>query len=200
MRNLFVFFSLTVLFASCSSNVDLAIDNPTSNSIIIKVDSLTVEIPANEVVWVEMGKGEHTITLENDSVIKFNFQEKRYFINPTLSEYLMMEEVYGSESLAMLHNYRLPNKAITYLGIEIDGHYDVIRDVINPISWEYGPREALPGMIEIESGSSTSSLIKLYDIGEVIELLYSVDDTEYQSDSSEQTEQPVEEVEETATY
>lgn len=188
MRNLFLFFSLTVLFASCSSNVDLAIDNPTSTSIIVKVDTLTVEIPANEVVWVEMGKGEHTITLENDSVIKFNFQDKRYFINPTLSEYLMMEEVYGSQIYATLHNYRLPSKAVTYYGLELDGYYDVIKDVISPITWDYGPREELPGMIEIEDGSSTSSLIKLYDIREVIELLSAMDDTQYESDSTQENE------------
>ena len=63
----------TLLLSSCSQTVDLAIDNPTKFDIEIMVDTLRVSVPPKEVVWVEMGPGEHKLTLENDSVIKYNF-------------------------------------------------------------------------------------------------------------------------------
>lgn len=169
MKNLLITIVLSVLAISCSSNVDLAIDNPTKGSVIVKIDTLTVEIPANEVVWVEMGKGKHTITLENDSIVEFDFQANLYMLNPTFSEYFMYEEIYGSEMYASASS--LPNKAINYLGVEMEGNYDVVSQLINPVTWDCGPREQLPEMVEVEEGDNYASLIKLCDPNEFIAMV-----------------------------
>ena len=66
MKKLFVLSILSaLLLSSCSHTVDLAIDNPTKFSVEVKIDTLSVMVPPKEVVWVEMGPGEHQITLEN---------------------------------------------------------------------------------------------------------------------------------------
>lgn len=160
-----------VIFTSCSNKVDLAIDNPTKFSVEIVVDTLRVVVPAKEVVWVEMGKGEHQLTLENDSIIKHNFTESVYMINPSLSEYLVSDEYYGPEIYQNSFVSTIPKKEVTYLGIPMEGNYDVIKDVINKVTWDYGPRENLPEMVEVDAGESYTSLVKVYDPREFIDMM-----------------------------
>ena len=161
----------TLLLSSCSQTVDLAIDNPTKFDIEIMVDTLRVSVPPKEVVWVEMGPGEHKLTLENDSVIKYNFTEPVYMINASLSEYLVTDEYYGPPMYEDSYVSTLPNKEITYLGIPMEGNFDVVRDVINKVTWDYGPREDLPGMVEVDADESYTTLVKVYDPREFMDLM-----------------------------
>lgn len=157
----------TLILASCSSNVDLAIDNPSKNPVLIKVDSLEVEIPGKDVVWVEMGKGKHTLTI-GDSIVKFNFQKSLYMINPLMTEYLQYNEYYG-----MGDPYIAPSKdSVNYLGVMNfpANEYKVVKDLINPVTWDYGPREVLPEMIEVDATESYSRISKLLDPYEFFEM------------------------------
>ncbi len=154
---------LSVLLIACSNNVDLAIDNPTSEPVEVMVDSLRVEVPARQVVWVEMGKGEHQITLENDSIVKFNFTQDVYMVNPTLTPYLMYEEYYGSALYQNSYISSIPSKTVNYLGMEIEGNYDIVDQLINPVTWDYGPREELPEMVQVDADENYTTLVKLTD-------------------------------------
>lgn len=171
MKNLIFITLLTLTLVSCSSNVDLAIDNPSTEAIVVKIDTLLVQVPAKQVVWVEMGKGKHQVTLENDSIVTFDFQQEAYMLNPTLSEYIMMEEYYGSPAFQNAAVSTIPKKKVTFLGIELEGNYEVVKNLINPVTWEYGPREALPEMIEVEEGDNYTLLRKLYDTLEIINII-----------------------------
>lgn len=171
MKKVFVVLCIALGLISCGNNVDLAIDNPTSEAVFVKVDSLEVEVPAEQVVWVEMGKGDHSITLANDSIVNFNFTESIYMINPTLSEYLMYGEYYGSQSWHSIYEKMSPKNKVQFLGFEFEGDYAVVKDVINPIIWDYGPREELPEMVEMEEGDNYEILQKLYSANEFIELM-----------------------------
>ena len=51
----------------------------------------------------------------------------------------------------------------------LDGNFDVVKDLINPISWDYGPREVLPEMIEMEGDYEV--LLKLYDVNEFSDIV-----------------------------
>lgn len=173
MKNVFLTLLLLVLVTSCSSKVDLAIDNPTETPVVVKIDTLEVEIPARQVVWVEMGKGEHQVTLENDSIVKFNFQKSFYMLNPTLREYLITKEFYGSSSYAHIADAvgAANKKKVNFLGVDFEGNYSVVRDLINPVTWDYGPRETLPEMIQMESGENYTFISKMYDELEFVELM-----------------------------
>lgn len=175
MKKLFILSVLsTLLLTSCVGNtVDLAIDNPTEFSLEVVVDTLRVVVPAKEVVWVEMGKGEHQITLENDSIIKHNFTESVYMINPSLSEYLVYDQYYGPEMFADNFASTIPKKEVTFLGMPLEGNYDVMSNVINKVTWDYGPRESLPEMVETDADESYTSLVKVYDSREFIEMMMS---------------------------
>ncbi len=159
----------SILMYSCGNQVDLAIDNPTEFPVEVTVDTLRVEVPAKEVVWVEMGKGEHKITLANDSVVSFNFTERMYMVNPTLTEYLVTEQYYGSAAYQNTYTGLLPNKKVTFLGNEFEGRYQVIGDVINKVTWDYGPRESLPEMVEVDEGEAYTVLLKLSDPYELMQ-------------------------------
>ena len=172
MKKLFILSILSVVFfSSCSNTVDLAIDNPTDASVEIVVDTLRVMVPPKEVVWVEMGPGEHQLTLENDSIIKYNFTEPVYMINASLSEYLVTDEYYGPPAFQNSYVSSLPNKEVTFLGMPLEGNFDVVKDVINKVTWDYGPREALPDMVEVDADESYTTLVKVYDAYEFIELM-----------------------------
>lgn len=173
MKKAFILLVTSIFLLSCSSNVDLAIDNPTDQSIIVKVDTLTVEIPAKEVVWVEMGEGEHSITLEDNSVTKYNFTESTYFVNPTKSEYLKSEEFYGNPVYQNNYAHAIPNKKVTFYGIEMEGNFDVVKELINPVTWDYGPRETLPEMLEMDAEDQYEIITKLYDFKELIDTMSS---------------------------
>ncbi|WGH75518.1 hypothetical protein P8625_15880 [Tenacibaculum tangerinum] len=167
MKKLLIIFGIAFGIVSCTSKVDLAIDNPSKNPILVSIDTLTVEIPPKEVVWVEMGKGPRKITLPNDSIVNYDFQRSVYMLNPTLSQYLKYGEVYGSNPMAKF-NYRL-NDTVNFYGFEFVGDYKVIKDLVNTVNWDYGPRESLPSMVQVEEGSSFTTVYKLMDINEFIE-------------------------------
>lgn len=167
MKKLLVLILSAGLLSSCgSNNVDLAIDNPGQEPIIVTIDELVVEVPARQVAWVEMGKGNHQVKLENDSVFQYNFTNNLYFLNPTRTEYLKSEAVYGDNVFNMS---ALPTKKIVYLGMEIEGNYDVLSDLLTPITWHYGPREKLPEVVELEDGASSAAFVKLSDPVEIME-------------------------------
>ena len=168
MKKVLYLAACVMFMASCSSNtVDLAIDNPTDAPVSLYVDSLYVEVPPMEIVWVEMGKGEHTIRL-SDTSVKFNFQETEYMINPTRSEYLLTEELYGTPGLAA---GTMPSKTVSFYGIPLTGSYDVFKDVVIPVKWEYGPRQEVPGVVEVDEDENFASLTKLNDINDFKKLL-----------------------------
>lgn len=161
--------SLTLL--SCGpSMVDLAIDNPTDESIIVTIDELVVEVPPKEVVWVEMGKGKHKVTLESDSIVEYDFTSSVYMLNPALVSYLKFEQLYGSNTAAMMNApSSIPYDTVNYLGLELTGNYALVEGLINPVTWDYGAREVLPEMIEMDSYASVEGLVKIMDPWEFIE-------------------------------
>ncbi len=170
MNKLFI---CSVLFSSCSDNVDLVIDNPTTSAIEITVDTLRFIVPPKEMVWLEIGKGEHQLTLENDSIIMFNFTESVYMINPSLSEYLVSDEYYGPEMYSDNFTSKIPKKEVIFLGISMVGNYEVILDVITTVTWDYGPRETLPEKVEVDEDKLYTGLVKVYDPIEFMDMMQS---------------------------
>jgi len=169
MKKIYLLFVFTLLIASCSNNVDVAIDNPTNEAIIVSIDSLSVEVAPKEVVWVEMGKGPHTVTLANDSIVNYDFVSSVYMLNPTMVEYLMTGEYYGNETYYKMYEVTQGKKKVEYLGMEFEGDYAIIDGLINEITWDYGPREVLPEIVEIEDGDNYTVLKKLYSPYELYE-------------------------------
>jgi hypothetical protein len=94
-------------------------------------------------------------------------------INASLSEYLVTSEYYGPPSFQTAYESAQPSKEVTFLGIPMEGNFSVITDVINKVTWDYGPRESLPEMVEVDSDEMYTSLVKLYDAYEFMDLVQS---------------------------
>jgi len=119
------------------TSVDLVIDNPTSQSLTVSVDELTVEVPGNEVVWV----------------------------------YLVNEHFYGDMMSQLSYMQTSPDKKVDYLGIELEGRYDVINTLISQVTWDVGAREPMPESVQADEGDSYVVLKKLMDPNEFNQML-----------------------------
>ncbi len=179
MKKILLLPILIGFLASCSNSVDLAIDNPTSVPVTLYVDTLYVQVPPEDVVWVEMGRGNHTIKLANGEETKFDFTEEVYMINPTKREYLSVKEYYGAKPPV------IPEKKVTFMGVEMEGDYSVYKDVILPVTWDYGPREELPETVEADEDETYVFLEKLYSEGE----FYAKVVSQLQQEGSETTQE-----------
>lgn len=143
------------------SSVDLAIDNPTERALTVSVDDLHVDVPPNEVIWVEMGKGEHVITLEDGSEHPYNFEKRAYMLNPTMSEYLVTESFFGTEASRVEYELKSPKKTVEFMGIEFEGNYDVVNELISEVTWDIGAREAVPMSVEADADATYVVIKKL---------------------------------------
>ena len=170
MKIQFFIVLIAAFFMSCSSNVDIVVDNPSDAVVIVVIDSLILEVPEQEVVRIKLDKGIHTISLEGKDDIIFDFTEKAYLLNPTMSEYLLIKEFYGSESSYQEYENESMDslRKVTFLGMELEGDYKVIKDLINPVTWEIGPREPLPEVVEVESTRSYTTVTKLMSTQEFL--------------------------------
>lgn len=148
------------------SSIDLAIDNPSDRAITVSVDELHVEVPPKEVVWVEMGEGEHTVTLEDGTTHPYNYDSGAFFLNPTKSEYLVTESFFGDESANLSYRLSNPGKTVEFMGMELEGNYDVVKDLVSKVTWSVGAREAMPNSVEADSDQNYVIVKKLMDENE----------------------------------
>jgi len=86
-----------LLMTACGSGMKVEMDNPTNQKITVKIDG-SKEYSLNPMELIEvtgLKKGEHTMTVNGGSEIKFNL-ENSSMINPTLSLYVIAEQEYGT--------------------------------------------------------------------------------------------------------
>lgn len=160
------------------SKIDLAVDNPSDNPITVTIDELAVEVPPSEVVWVEMGKGNHTVTLEDGSAHDFDYQSGAYFLNPTKSSYLITEHFFGTT--AAQKSYELTQTlmsakkdSIEYMGITLPSTYGKVDDLITKVTWDVGARETVPESVQVEESADHVILKKLMDPNEFWQAVFS---------------------------
>ena len=135
----------------------------------VSVDELTVEVPAREVVWVEMGTGERTIKLEDDSQHVFDFQKDAYFLNPSKTSYLLNEHFYGDLAAQLSYMSTHPDQKVDFLGLELEGRYEIIDELISEVTWDVGARESMPESVQGDADESYVVLKKLMDPKEFVE-------------------------------
>lgn len=104
MKHLFYFFIFwSVLLISCDDRNAAKpkvfwMDNPTSSPIMVVIDDMNYELPANSGANIEINFGKHTLTYNGETVrfvVKPN--DQNCVINPTLSNYIFYNEMYVVE-------------------------------------------------------------------------------------------------------
>jgi len=169
MKNLSLFVIISAFLFSCSSNVDLAIDNPSDEYLEVRVDDLVVEVAPKQIVWVEMGKGDHKVKVEGGDSAVYKFSRDYYMLNPTNSEYLKIEQFYGTSLFGNDNPSQMPKKTVNFLGLELEGSFDVVKGFVIPVTWDVMPREEFPETVQIEG--PYAFLTKIMDAGEFKDLV-----------------------------
>jgi hypothetical protein len=166
-----------VLFSSSSDNIKLDFDNPTKKAQKITFDGKEFTLWALSAITKEVPRGEHTLQIGNDSVIKYNFHENEYLINPLRANYVIHNIQYSRASLVqfgdMLSEAR--EKEAKLLGQELGASFEVFDDLIKAKDWDFKHREKVPEIVTIreKSYSFSKTMRKLYAPDELEELLKS---------------------------
>lgn len=174
MKKLIGLFYLAVfLFSACSEGtVKLHIDNPEKVEGTIELDSKIITLSPRSTTVVEVAKGNHTIKFINDSVTRYNFQEEQYLVKAKMYDYII-EKLYYSKSnnSVLVETFNKVNrKKVKFLGYDIVGNYEVVRDAIVPKDWDFHQREKVPEVITVANKKFSSSQFvrKLYATDEFL--------------------------------
>jgi len=91
--------ALAMLMASCGGGLKVEIDNPTNETITVKIDGdKEYTLAPMELLEVKgLKAGDHTMTVNGGSEIKFNLTGNS-LLNPTLSTYVTDKQEYSSVS------------------------------------------------------------------------------------------------------
>lgn len=168
MKNILyaVFFIAT--FASCSSSVDVGVYNTSDMPMSVKIDTLLVEVLPQELVWLEMGEGEHSLEMPDGKKQTIMFTANENLLNIAGGRFLLSRESYSAES--DIATQSAVKETLLYGGQELEapkGDYKILDGLIIPVTWQYWPSQKTPEFLEIEDGDPTY-VYKLRDSTEFV--------------------------------
>ncbi len=160
--------SIVALLAACTAlalsgclnkNVDFSIDNPGPESLSVRIDGTAYDIKAQSAQEISLPAGRHTI--ESPAIGKLEFivyaETKGALINPTLSPYVTVSEVYSSSPSAG-NGLRALNQSIQLDGVVFKGPFSVDDKLFIDKSWTYGVHEKFPESITTRDRNLTSNV------------------------------------------
>jgi hypothetical protein len=143
--------------------------NPTDAPISFSIDNQSYTIPANDLITVPLSHGDHSLTMSGKDIWMFRFGwiDGDSIINPTLSEYVVVEVLYGPES----YSNKLSSSTITVGGNPYTGPYTLIpRSAYIKKTWDYGAYEESPASVSTKSDYVIKK--ELYTIADFKESVY----------------------------
>jgi hypothetical protein len=124
--------------------------NPTDKAITFRIDDREFTIPAASQITLPLSHGKHTVTMSGVVMGSFEFGwlDADSVINPTLSELVTVEVLYGDEMYAN----KLSHTTVTIAGHPYTGPYNFIpASLYVKKTWDYGAYEASPPSITTKS-------------------------------------------------
>lgn len=140
-----------LLLSACGeSSQTFVLDNPTDAPITLSLDGQKHEIPANNSSELELAPGAHTLSNEKLGEVRFIVYAggKGALINPTLSDYIIANQVYVTDDSKLSNFGQLKNK-VALDGVEFIGPFWQSHDLFIANAWDFGPREAFPETMEV---------------------------------------------------
>jgi hypothetical protein len=164
---------ISLLLGACSSNnVDFVIDNPTNRTLKVRIDDQTYSIKPHQDQALTLSAGRHLIETERTGKLSFLVYAngKGCLVNPTLSPYLVVNEVYATNDESA-KGFRPLEKKIELEGIEYTGPFDLNDDLFIEKNWSYGAHENFPEQIIISSTSNGNIKSKLFTAADFIQYI-----------------------------
>lgn len=133
------------LTACANKSQTFEIDNPTDAPLTVRIDGNELPIPAHAARPIKLKPGEHLLQSERLGDVRFIVytRGKGGLINPTLSEYVLVREVYVTDEDKM-KNFGSGQSKIDLGDVTFQGPYDKVHDLFIPHSWDFGVREPFP--------------------------------------------------------
>ncbi|MDL5595900.1 hypothetical protein QS468_24500 [Bacillus subtilis] len=140
-----------LLLSACGeSSQTFLLDNPTNAPITLSLDGQTHEIPANTSSELKLAPGAHELRNEKLGEVRFIVYAggKGALINPTLSDYIIANQIYVTDESKLSSFGQLKNK-VALDGVEFIGPFWQSHDLFIANAWNFGPREAFPETMEL---------------------------------------------------
>lgn len=160
---------LTLGLCACSSSPDFRIDNPTNRALTVTIDDKTYEVPGGSDVGVTLAAGRHTLTSEATGTVNFiaSSNGKGGLINPTLAQYVVVNEVYAVDNKARKGFKPWPTE-IELDGVRVRGPYSLKRGLFIERAWKFGVHEPFPETIVVSSDSKGNIQGKVFTADEFV--------------------------------
>jgi hypothetical protein len=144
-------FLLTVplLVAGCSDSRDYSIENPTDASMQVRIDEIAYDINPHQSKTVSLKIGEHRMEAPATGRIKFIVYANRKgngMINPTLSNYVIANEIYVIND-SKLKNFGTLDNLVQLDGVEFRGPFTLANDLFIDNQWKFGVNESFPSSV-----------------------------------------------------
>jgi hypothetical protein len=155
--------------AGCSSKVPFSIDNPTSAAVQVTVDEKALTLAPHSGVDLKLAPGRHTLASALTGVVPFMVYAgyRGGVINPTLSTYVLYNEVYAVDEKAA-KRFAPRQQTIELEGVEFTGTIQKREGLFLDRDWRYGPREALPETIVVSQGRDGNIHGKLFALDDFV--------------------------------
>ena len=152
--------TLLVLLCGCTGkSADFSIDNPTEAPLNVRIDQTDHAIAPRSAQDVTLPAGRHTI--EAPALGKLDFivyaQGRGGVINPTLSPYIIINEVYARDDAAA-KGFKPMHKTIQLDGVSFTGPFQVNDQLFIEKSWQYGVHEDFPASITSRDNNSKGNI------------------------------------------
>ncbi len=136
----------TLLLSACSeSSQTFLIDNPTDAPLALSVDGQAHTIPANASSELKLAPGAHALHSEQLGDVRFIVYAggKGALINPTLSDYVIANQIYVTDE-SKLDNFMELQHTVTLDGVEFTGPFKQSHDLFIAQDWDFGLRKPFP--------------------------------------------------------
>ncbi len=152
--------SLALGLTGClDKKVDFSIDNPTDAPLSVRIDQTAYDVPAHSAQNVSLPAGRHSI--ESPATGKLEFivyaESRGGLINPTLSPYVSVMEVYAVSDKAAT-GFRPGQQTIRIDGVSFQGPFEIADRLFIDKTWTYGVYENFPESITSRDRQSQGNI------------------------------------------
>jgi hypothetical protein len=165
--------TVLLMLSGCSNQTNTyAIDNPTDTPLNVRIDQTSFDIAPHSAQELKLSAGRHT--LESSATGKLNFMVYRWdnkniferffedkkptLINPTLSPYILVSEVYAVSDESS-KSFKPLSQTIVLDGVKFQGPFQRKDDLFIENQWTYGVHEDFPKTISMHRQSSKGNIV-----------------------------------------
>ena len=165
----YIFLFILIVSSGCQEKVTVALDNSREIGVEVGVDGESVYIPQHQMVWVELGVGNHELVVSDSAgnqLLTREFDvsgEGLVATNP--SGYVLVKKAFSGADLAKAEDSeQLEEKELEIGGQKYTGPYTYFSEdnIFIKKTWDYYPIENFPVRMVVENMDTLMVKSKLY--------------------------------------